>query len=80
MKLTSIELEALVKYTLRKTNVKNLMLNGILIFKQATRYANELKLRSIDLLRVTIASSSNYKIFLTFNKDILENHILSQRN
>ncbi len=76
MRLTNIEVDALVRYTLRKTNVEKLSIKWGKVFKQATRYANELKLKSLDLLHVTTANLSNCRIFIAFDKDILERSVI----
>lgn len=71
MNLSNIEIEALVKYTLRKTNVEKLSVKWDRIYRRAIKLANELKLKSLDLLHITIASLSNCRFFATFDKDIL---------
>jgi predicted nucleic acid-binding protein len=71
MNLSDIELEALVKYTLRKTNVQRIRVKWENVFKKAREYANSSKLKSLDLLHLSVAGIARCKYFITFDKDIL---------
>ncbi|MCD6196046.1 MAG: type II toxin-antitoxin system VapC family toxin [Staphylothermus sp.] len=72
MDLSDIEINALVKYTLRKTSVQRINVKWERVFKQAKEYANIFKLKSLDLLHLMVAIISNCSYFITFDKDILK--------
>jgi len=72
MDLSDIEINALVKYTLRKTGVRRICVKWEKVFKQAKDYANSFKLKSLDLLHLTIAIISDCSFFITFDNDILK--------
>ncbi len=71
MNLSDVDIKALVKYTLRRTNVQKMNVKWEKVFRQAKDYANSFKLKSLDLLHLTIAITSNCSYFITFDKDIL---------
>ena len=80
MKISDIELEALVLYTLEKTGVTIKELDPDELFKRAMEYANELKLTALDLLHVTAAYLFGCKSFLTFDNDIVEHGETIEKN
>ncbi|MCD6301101.1 MAG: type II toxin-antitoxin system VapC family toxin [Staphylothermus sp.] len=71
MDLKDIEIDALVKYTIRETGVKRIDIMWKNIFNRAKEYAYALKLKTLDLLHLTIAVVYNCSLFITFDKDII---------
>jgi predicted nucleic acid-binding protein len=71
MNISDIELDALVRYTLRKTGVVKPRIDWNKVFREASRYANKVKLKTLDLLHLTVAALLGCKLFLTFDKDII---------
>lgn len=80
MNISDIELDALVLYTLEKTRVsiKELDLNEL--FTNAIKYANKLKLKTLDLLHITAAYMLDCDSFITFDKDILARAKIIEEN
>ena len=72
MDLSDIEINALVKYALRKTNVQKINVKWEKVLRQAKDYANSFKLKSLDLLHLTVAIICNCSFFITFDKDVLK--------
>ncbi|MET1159475.1 MAG: PIN domain-containing protein [Thermoprotei archaeon] len=69
--VSDVELNALVRYTLRKIGVEKQVVDWNRVFREAGKYANKLKLKTLDLLHLTIAVTIGCRIFLTFDKDIV---------
>ncbi len=58
--------------TVKSLNVEVIKVDFNEVLKKAFQYSRELKLRTLDLLHVTIAITANTEYFATFDKDIIE--------
>ncbi len=68
MRLGDVEVEALVRYTLRKAGVRDVDWNTVL--SKASLYANKLKLKTPDLLHVIASHLIGASSMITFDEDI----------
>ena len=70
MSISDVELEALVNYTIRKCGVEVIIVDWDELYTRSLRYANKLKLRTLDLLHVIASHLLGAKTLISFDKDI----------
>ena len=71
MRLTSLEIEALVEYSLSVTGARLEQVDCDRLILEAKLKAPELKLRTLDLLHVTAAYLLGAEAIATFDRDII---------
>ena len=76
MNISNAELEALVNYTIKKSNTKLIPIEWEALYSEAINYANKLKLRTPDLMHVVSAYILRTKAIMTFDKDIISKRSL----
>ncbi len=72
MKVSDVELEALVEYSLEKTGVSVQDVDCHELFFKAQIYAHSLRLKALDLLHVVAASLLGARAIASLDKDIIE--------